>query len=496
MASPERRRIIADVQRLGTAARLPWAIFIGASLVGLAAALHFAGIGLTLSHHDARAHLVVARRIIDNLTPGWQQVGALWLPLPHVLNMVPVQWDWNYRTGASAVVMSVAALAWGLASFGRYVVRRTHSPAAAVASVAIILLNPNVLYLQSTPMTEPLLFGLGLVAIDAVDRWLDRAPGSSSLAAGWLLALFVLTRYEAWPVTVALLLIAATAGVRRVDLARLASGPALAIAGFFVLSKATVGAWFISSGFFVADNPAVGRPLVALREIVRGFLTLTDWPLVAMAALGLLWCGRAAIRARSGRPLLPVALLAAAILPLGAFANGHPLRVRYMTSILIGTGVLSAFGIASLPARWRAAAAVGLVAGCVYLNPPLSLSSPVLLEAGTEGPMRAGRAAISAVLANRSDRSPILASMQSLAHYMQETSAFGLNVADFLNEGNGDLWTAAVADPERYVRWVLIEERAEGGDVLADRARSSPAFLQGFTRVAEGGGAALYRRDW
>jgi hypothetical protein len=47
--------------------------------------------------------------------------------------------------------------------------------------------------------------------------------------------------------------------------------------------------------------------------------------------------------------------------------------------------------------------------------------------------------------------------------------------------------------PRRHVRWILIEEQAEGGDVLAVRARNDAAFLDGFSRVAEGGGVALYR---
>jgi hypothetical protein len=42
---------------------------------------------------------------------------------------------------------------------------------------------------------------------------------------------------------------------------------------------------------------------------------------------------------------------------------------------------------------------------------------------------------------------------------------------------------------------VLIEEEAEGGDMLASRARAHLPFLDGFSRVAEGGGLALYRRD-
>ena len=77
--------------------------------VGAAAAWYYAREGLTLSHYDARGHLVVARRTIDSLTPGWRQIGAVWLPLPHLLNVIPSQLDWSYRTGASAIVLSVVA---------------------------------------------------------------------------------------------------------------------------------------------------------------------------------------------------------------------------------------------------------------------------------------------------------------------------------------------------------------------------------------------------
>ena len=74
-------------------------------------------LGLALGHYDARAHLVVARRILDSLMPGWQQIGAVWLPLPHVLNMLPVQVDAWYRSGASAIAISIASMAvaaWAL----------------------------------------------------------------------------------------------------------------------------------------------------------------------------------------------------------------------------------------------------------------------------------------------------------------------------------------------------------------------------------------------
>src|SRR5205814_6602000 len=87
------------------------ALTVAAAIGGAMVAVHYHRLGLTLSHYDARGHLVVARRIIDSLTPGWQQIGAVWLPLPHLLNMLPVQIDAFYRTGASAVAISVMAFA-------------------------------------------------------------------------------------------------------------------------------------------------------------------------------------------------------------------------------------------------------------------------------------------------------------------------------------------------------------------------------------------------
>jgi hypothetical protein len=130
----------------------------------------------------------------------------------------------------------------------------------------------------------------------------------------------------------------------------------------------------------------------------------------------------------------------------------------------------------------------------VSSRPPLALDAPVTREAQREQPEQLGRGTVTAALAARHDGLPILASMSALGHYMHETSRAGLHLADYLHEGNGNLWEAAIRSPSRHVGWILIEERAEGGDVLAALARRDLNFLAGFDRVAEGGGAALYRR--
>jgi len=78
---------------------------------------------------------------------------------------------------------------------------------------------------------------------------------------------------------------------------------------------------------------------------------------------------------------------------------------------------------------------------------------------------------------------------------MQELAASGLQLHDFLHEGNGDIWLRALDGPRPFVGWILVEEKAEGGDMLAKRARENPSFLDGFTRVSEGAGVVLYARQ-
>ncbi len=116
----------------------------------------------------------------------------------------------------------------------------------------------------------------------------------------------------------------------------------------------------------------------------------------------------------------------------------------------------------------------------------------MVVEAQLDREHAIGRRIVTEFLRGHRDRGLILASLGSLSHYVQELSRIGVNVRDVVHEGNGDLWTAALESPRSRVRWILIEELAEGGDALAVRAKAHPEFLSGFARMAEGGGVALY----
>src|SRR5688572_21753447 len=103
----------------------------------------FDSAGLVLSHYDAKAHLVVARRIIDNITPGWQQIGAVWLPLPHILQALPTQIDLFYESGAFGSFVSIACFGVTTYAAARLVLLATASQRGAVIAAALLIINPN-----------------------------------------------------------------------------------------------------------------------------------------------------------------------------------------------------------------------------------------------------------------------------------------------------------------------------------------------------------------
>ena len=475
---------------------------MAALLLGSGVAWWYARAGLTLSHYDAKAHLVVARRIADSLTPGWVQIGAVWLPLPHLVSLLPVQWDFFYRTGAFGVGLSVVCFAATVYALTRLLAGLTHSRVAVLAGSLAFGLNPNVLYLQSTPMTEPLLMALtALAAWLAIEAFRTGVAGSIR-HAGLALAAAAMTRYEAWPFEVALLALGTVSALRlgrslRESLTiagRLAVYPAAAVLAFVVLSRATVGEWFVKSGFFIAENPDLHRPLRALVSVWWGAHELTSYPLAVLAAAGLAVLLARSLSSRDMARWLPsLALVGVAVLPWYAFYSGHPFRIRYMVPLVpaLGLGVGCAVGLAG---RLKPLVAVMALAAVATGPSPLDPAAPMVNEAQWDRANQAGRAKVAAYLRARWNGEPVMASMGSLAHFMQELSLDGFRIRDFLHEGNGDIWLAALEYPDPHAEWMLVEEQAEGGDMLAARSRSHPQYLAGYARVAEGGGVALYRR--
>jgi hypothetical protein len=499
----ERRHVIIS--------KLPRLLAVLAAGAGGAAWITFSRAGLVLSHYDAKAHLVVARRVFDNLTPGWQQIGAVWLPLPHLIDLLPVQIDFFYRTGLFASLVSVACLATTTYVAAQLVLRVTGSAVGACVSAALLMLNPNLLYLHTTPMTEPLLIAATSLVVLWLIEWVDGAAGtgdpgcvSPKLASALFAAMW--TRYEAWPIVAVALAAAAYAMWRRgasIDIlrrrgVRVILWPALAVVIFLINSRITVGSWFVSEGFYVPDPTYLHQPLRTLVGIWWGTHQLSGYVIetIALAAAAVIaW--RALTSKQDASLIIALALFASAAVPIVAFYQGHPYRIRYMVPL---AGACALFGglATGLSRTWKVRAAVAalLLISLIVESPTWNLSAPMLVEAQWDRGASIGRRNVTACLAREYAGDKVLASMGSLAHYMQELSNNGFHIADFINEGNGEIWNLALqTGPAPHAGWMLVEEVAEGGDVLAEHVRRDTAFTRGMKRVCEGGGVALYKRE-
>jgi hypothetical protein len=181
-----------------------YAIAMGAVLLGFMALIVCFTRGYALLYGDAVAHLGIARRILDTRNPGLVQLGGVWLPLPHLLMLPFVQkMEW-WRSGLAGAWPSLICYVLGVAGFFR-LCRRMLAPRWALVATAFYGLNPNLLYLSTTAMTEPLFLALliwmVLLTVECVDA--IRADEQSRVARrmiflGLLIFAAVFTRYDGW----------------------------------------------------------------------------------------------------------------------------------------------------------------------------------------------------------------------------------------------------------------------------------------------------------
>ena len=179
--------------------------------ISIAALLWYYAHQQILLYGDAVAHINIARRVLDNrswLSPFFQ-LGTVWLPLPHIL-MLPFVWNKVlWMSGIAGSVASMAAYVLGALGIFRLVsARAPHS--AAYLACGIYALNPNLLYMQTTAMNEPLYLAFFIWAIVYFDEWLretskqrDDEPGSrpperALEGCGIALAGGAATRYDGW----------------------------------------------------------------------------------------------------------------------------------------------------------------------------------------------------------------------------------------------------------------------------------------------------------
>ena len=173
-------------------------IALCATAVSLGSAAEVYSAGWLLYYGDAEAHLNNARRVIDSLSPGIEQLGSVWLPLTHVLMLPFVACNTLWQTGLAGTISSSVCFIAATTFLFAATRRLTGSPAIGAVAAALFALNPNLLYLQAIPMSEPV-FLMALTGLFYfLVRFHERQSVISVVGAGGMALAATLTRFEGW----------------------------------------------------------------------------------------------------------------------------------------------------------------------------------------------------------------------------------------------------------------------------------------------------------
>ena len=463
------------------------------ALVSFAAARYSLDHGYTLYDGDAEAHLNIARRILDSRTPGPEQIGTVWLPLPHILMIPAVMHDDWWKSGLAGAIVSPASFVLAGAFLFAGARRAYASAAAALAVVLIFALNPNVLYLQSAAMTE-LLFAACTAALLWSTLWFrDSQSILAILAAAIASDAASLTRYEGWFFIpfVALYFflvakhkwhavlfgaIAALAPLAWVAHNRFYYGNALEFyngpwSALAIYHRQLAGGmspypgdhdWRKAAEYYFAAARLVSGPIAIVLGIAGAFVALWRkawWPLLFLS-------------------LSPIFFI------LSMHSSGTPIFVPnlwpnsfYNTRYAMPAVLLAAFAagaiVAVLPNRLRVPAAIlcGLAPLMFWIS-----QRPVCLEEAERNSANRRewtRQAAEFFRSNYRPGSGILFSFGDLTGALRQA---GIPLRDGLHSGNGPAWNAAVIRPDLFLHeeWAL----ALAGDEVATVVQRPKAQYQ------------------
>ncbi len=166
-----------------------------------------------LYYSDSVSHLVRARQLIDYSSPGLGQIGTVWLPLPHLILLPFSLIDPLFETGFAGTLVSLPSLALTAAILYMIIRELTDTSSVAFLGACLYFLNPNILYLGMTAMTESLFMLFFVISGFYLQKVFSTKTlsfiSSDLLKCSFFVVLATLCRYEAWPLTIFLALITA-----------------------------------------------------------------------------------------------------------------------------------------------------------------------------------------------------------------------------------------------------------------------------------------------
>ena len=427
--------------------------------------------GYTLYYGDAEAHLNIARRSIDSRTPGPEQLGTAWLPLPHLL-MTPLAvpsplGDKLWRNGlAGAIPSAICFVIAGLFLFAS--AQRVFSNTAAWAALAVFALNPNMLYLQSIPMTESIFAAAVMALLWATIRYRE----SASIKFVWIAAAASiaasLTRYEGWFLIPFVALFFLSNKAHAFVFATLAAlGPVSWLAHnqfYFSDALAFYHGPYSAMAIYqrqlaqgLARYPGDHDWIKAVQYFYAAVTSVAGWPVIILAFAGL---GGAVFQSKLRWPLLLLSL-SPLFYVISMHSSGTPIYVPqfwphswYNTRYGLAALPLAAFCVAALvtqlPRRigWAAVALAAIFSAS---------ASPICFkesQVNSEARRAWTRAAASYLKQHLEPNATLIYYFGDLTGVLRQS---GLQLRQGLHQDNGVAWDTAIIRPDLFLHdeWAL-----------------------------------------
>ena len=470
-----------------------WGVVLAATVISLVAYVTTVRLHGVLLYVDSISHLEIARRVVSSTSPGLAQLGYVWLPLPHLL-MLPFVWiSPLYQNGFAGSIVSMAAYVATAALIYKIAFRLTSRKFAGVVAAGVFALNVNMLYMQSTPMTEALLFCMLAAMVYCIQQWAD-TDKYQYLIAGAVAALCgTLTRYESWPVLACLVIAVVFIARQRkhsglTPKIRWTSTQDRFIA-FAVVAFAGIAAWLIwnwaifgsplnfqtgafakPSNWVSSGEPFIGNWLIAIKTYWYAMLDNETSPLLLLAAGGLVCLiAREWRTKRTAARSLPVLSLLV-IVPffiVSLYAGQRPLHVlqisndlynvRFGLIMLVPAAILIGYLVGTLQ-RFRLAM---YVAGSLVLALAVGLGAS-LVRHDNVITYTAARETLSSTTVLKQE--PVVAFLRThytgglvlMESFGNENIAFQIPSDQLVYEGSYRQWLPSLRNPSgNHIEWII-----------------------------------------
>lgn len=495
-----------------------------------------------VAYNDARAHLNMARLVVDNLKPGIAQMGSVWLPLNHFL-MLPFIWnDTLWQTGFAGSISSMVSYIISSGFVYGLIFLITKRIGASFTGSLVFMLNPNVLYMQSTPMTELTLLMFFTGATYFLVKWVKERYNIIYLVLASLMVFFAtLTRYDAWFLFICLVpsLIIITLlhykkdGKLNFDRASFSKGFRIlearlllfmTIGGFGIFLWLVWNFLIFKDPLYFALGPYSAKAQQERIEEAGSLLTAHDlmlsikaywWSMLDNMGSFLLLAGIVGlILFIFKNKITPFSVAVLTILTPVAF---HIISLYVGNSILV-TPELGAQFTEEARTSWfnvryglMVAPAIALFAAywARYKGLQILLISLIFIQSfffyarrdvvtitdgviGTSS-LRVGDASTWIAQAAENENGLILT---SIAYNNALAFSSGIDLKRFVHEGTGDYWSTALTTPSKNVKWIVMANGDVGDEVYTKLVKQkNPDFMKNFRLAHRGKYTNIYKKE-